>query len=140
MTMEGLFKNPVFLLAIYGTAVFFFSFITRKVIETWHPEFKKQADANDAKKSYATAGARWWNEVILYGLGPIFGVLLALGMKDTEYFPEELRSSTFVVVMAGVCLGFTCGYFYKIFKKILSRATGVEDLDKAEDIPKPPGA
>ena len=133
------FKNPFFLLAIYGTAVFFLTFITRKIVETAKPDLKKQADANDAKKTYTTTAARWWNEVILYGLGPLFGVALALGMRDTDYFPEQLRSNTLVVVMAGICLGFTCGYLFKIFKKLLSRATGVDELDKTSDIPKPPG-
>ena len=137
----NLFQNPIFLLAIYGTAVFFLTLITRKIVETAKPDFKKQADANDKKVTYASSGARWWNEVILYGLGPLFGVVLALGMQDTEYFPEALRSNTLVVVMSGICLGFTCGYFFKIFKKLLSRGAGVteEDLDKTTDLPKPPG-
>ncbi len=135
------FKNPFFLLAIYGTAVFFLTLITRKIVETAKPSFKKQADANDAKKSYASTGARWWNEVVLYGLGPLFGVALALGMADTEYFPEALRANTLVVVMSGICLGFTCGYLFKIFKKILSKATGMKEgeLDETTDLPDVPG-
>lgn len=136
-----LFKNPFFLLSIFGTTVFFLTFITRHIVETAKPDWKKQADANDKKKSYISAGARWWNEVILYTLGPMFGVALALGLADTDYFPEQLKANTLVVVMSGICLGFTCGWFFKIFKKLLSKGSGVseDELDDTPDVPDVPG-
>lgn len=137
-----LFKNPIFLLAVYGTACYVLTLLTRKIVETARPDFKKQADANDAKISYVNAGARWWNEAILYTLAPLFGVLLALGMCGTEYFPEVFKANKLVVVMAGLCVGFTCGWFFKIFKKLLSKASGFADgeLDKKEDGPEIPGS
>lgn len=134
-------KNPIFLLAVYGTACYVLTFITRKIVETAKPDLKKQADANSKKITYLSAGARWWNDVILYTLAPTFGAALALGLKDTDYFPDEFKGGTLVALMAGVCVGFTCGWFFKIFKKLLTRATGMKDgeLDKTVDGPDVPG-
>lgn len=134
-----IFKNPLFLLGILGTTIFFLVFITRHIVEAAKPKWKKQADANDKKKSYLSTGARWWNEVILYGLGPFYGVILLLGLRD--YLPEEFKASTLIIVISGTALGFTCGYFFKIAKKILTKAAGMKDgeLDETIDVPDVPG-
>jgi len=135
------FKNPIILFGVFGTAVFFLTFITRRIVETAKPTWKKQADENDKKVVYISTAARWWNDVILYTLGPTFGALLALGMADTDYFPEQLKGNTLVVIMSGICLGFTCGWFYKILKRGLARGAGVKEkeLDDIPDVPEVPG-
>ena len=137
--MNDVLHKPWFLLAVYGTAIFFLTYSTRKIVETAKPELKKQADANDAKISYKSTGARWWNEVVLYSLGPFFGVVLAFSLRETEYFPAMFKANYALTAMAGICVGFTCGWFFKIFKKFVSRTTGVENLDSTVDVPKPPG-
>lgn len=134
-------KNPIFLIAIYASACYVLTFLTRKVVETAHPDWKKQHDENDAKQTYTSKGARWWNGVILYTIGPFFGVVLALALRKTDYFPDEFKGDWLVAVVFGLVCGFTCSWFFKIFKKLLSRAAKVEesDLDKTMDNPDVPG-
>ncbi len=134
-------KNPIFLIAIYASACYVLTFITRRVVETANPDWKKQHDENDKKVTYTSKGARWWNGVILYTIGPFFGVVLALVLRKTEYFPEEFKTSVTGSIVFGLVCGFTCGWFFKIFKKLLSRAAKVDeaDLDKTIENPKVPG-
>jgi hypothetical protein len=135
------FKNPLVLLAIYGTAVFFLTLFTRKIVETWNPDLKRQSDVNDPKKTYLSSAARWWNEVILYSLGPFFGVVLSFSMVTSEYFPDMFKGNWIVTAMAGLCVGFSCGWVYKLSKKFLARAMMIDEteLDKSTDAPEPPG-
>jgi hypothetical protein len=134
-------KNPLFLIAIYATACYVLTFITRRIVETAHPDWKKQHDENDKKVTYSSKGARWWNGVILYTIGPSFGVVLALILRKSEYFPEDFKTSVTGAVVFGLVCGFTCSWFFKIFKKLLSRAAKVEEkeLDETPDTPDVPG-
>lgn len=133
--------HPLTLLSLYGAACYVLTFLVRRIVETAKPDLKKQADANDKKITYKTAGARWWNEVILYAIAPVIGVVLAVGLRDTDFFPDQFKSSWTVTLMAGVTVGFLCSLLFKIFKKLLTRAAGVDeaDLEKPSDPPEVPG-
>ena len=61
-------KNPLLLIAIYATACYVLTFITRRIVETAKPDLKKVP--------YTSTFSRWWNGVILYTIGPFYGVVL----------------------------------------------------------------
>lgn len=127
--MEDFLQHPLVLLCLYMASCYVLTLLVRRVVETAAPSLKKQADANDKKITYATASARWWNEVILYCLAPVFGVALAAGLHDTDYFPGEFKTSCTAILMAGVTCGFLSGLAFKILKKLLQRAAGVTDAE-----------
>ncbi len=135
------FKNPLFLIAVYASACYVLTLLTRKVVETAHPDWKNQAKAFAKGVPYKSKGARWWNGVILYSVGPAYGVVLALILRKSDYFPEEFKTSWTGAVVFGLVCGFTCSWFFKIFKKLLARAAKMEDgeLDKTMDNPDVPG-
>lgn len=131
--MDNILKNPVFLLAVYATACYFLTFITRRIVETAKPDLKKEP--------YTSKFSLWWNDVILYSIAPAYGVGLALALRGTDYFPAELKGSALVAVMTGLVCGFTCSWFFKIFKRMLAKAAKVEEeeLDDTPDTPAVPG-
>lgn len=131
--MDTIFKNPVFLLAVYATACYVLTFITRRIVETAKPDLKEEP--------YTSTFSRWWNDVILYTIAPVYGVVLALLLRKTDYFPEEVKGDWVVAVMFGLVCGFTCSWFFKIFKRMLAKAAKVEEkeLDDTPDTPEVPG-
>lgn len=139
--MEDFFTNPIVLVGFFAIACYVCTLITRKIVETAKPDLKKQADENDKKITYKTGAARWWNGVILYTIAPVFGVALALSLKDTQYLPSAFSESGMTAAMFGLGCGFLSGWFFKVFKKTLSKKTGVSEaeLDKPVSTPPPPG-
>lgn len=139
--MNNIFQNLLFLLSIYATACYVLTFITRRIVETAASSLKVKVDKDGQPLPYASKMAQWWNEVILYSIAPFFGVVLALSFSGTDYFPKELRGSKMVAVMTGLVCGFTCGWFFKIFKRILSQASKMEEkeLDETPSTPDVPG-
>jgi hypothetical protein len=139
-TFVNVLQNPLVLLCVFGTACYVLTLLTRRIVETASPDLKKQADANDSKLSYKTTFSRWWNEVILYSISPVYGMLLALLLRKTILFPEEFQGSTTLVVMSGLTCGFLCSWFYKAIKRAFSSATHVplNELDSPDSNPQPP--
>jgi len=133
------FKNPLVLVGLFATACYVLTLITRRVVEAAKPDLKKQSDENSSKTTYASAWARWWNQVILYAIAPTYGVALALFMRGSEYFPEPLRD-TELAILFGMVAGFLCSFFFKLFKRMVVGHAGAagDGLDKGSD--PPPGS
>ena len=99
------------------------------------------AEDSEAKAMYGSNGARWWNEVTLYSLGPLYGTAIAHSLSSTEYLPDMFKANWMLVTMAGMSVGFFCGWGVKLWKKMFSKATGIseDELDKPVDLPDIPG-
>lgn len=140
--IENILNNPLVLLSIYGTACYVLTFFTRRIVETARPGLKKQADENSPNPTYLSVGARWWNGVVLYSLAPFWGVVLCFSLRDTSMFPSEFSAKGSLVFMSGITVGFTCSWFFKVFKRLLSRAADLEmsDFDNPPGTPQVPGA
>ena len=136
----NILTHPLFLLGVFATACYVLTFITRRVVETAKPSFKKQADENDAKVTYSSGWARWWNQVILYAIAPAWGALLAFFLRDNEYFPASFRELD-AALMFGLGTGFLCGFLFKLLKRLLAKEVGVDiqELEGTSDPPVPPG-
>jgi len=134
-------KNPLVLLMVYVSACYVLTFLTRRIVEAWKPGLRKQADANAVEVSYLSNASRWWNEVILYTIAPAYGVVLALAMRTTDYFPSDFDGGYLVAIIVGLVCGFTCSWFFKVLKKVVSRAAKVEEeeLDELPTTPRLPG-
>ncbi len=102
------------------------TFFTRRIVETALPSVKKQSDANHPKKSYLTAFSRWWNEVILYALPVVIGMVASL------CYPQDIKTTGKLVL--GALVGFFSSFVYKILKKVVSRKFDV-DLGDSEAPP-----
>lgn len=131
---SSLLSNPLVLVVMFGVGCYVTTFITRRVVEAWKPSLKKQNDENNKNETYTSTGARWWNTVILYALGPFYGVVGALALKSADFFPQSFRE-TAPVVLLGLVSGFLAGFCYKLLKRILARGVGVKEDIEDEDSP-----
>ncbi len=153
--MESIF-TPMLVVAVVATACFIMTFLVRKVVETGWPALKPmKITADDAAKGtaleasrtsgnvaiYSSKMAQWWNEVILYAMSPIWGGLFGFAMRNVTFFPEEVRGAPFAV-MFGVCVGFMCGFFFKLLKKLFLDKAGITDASAlpSSSVPPPPGS
>jgi drug/metabolite transporter (DMT)-like permease len=138
--MNGLFQNPLVLVCLFASACYVLTFLTRRIVEAAKPDVRKQADENDKKVTYTTSFARWWNTVILYALAPGYGVLLALCLRGTDYFPPNFQE-TAPAMLLGLVAGFLSGFLYKLLKKLIAGRAGVEEasLEGSSDDPSVPG-
>lgn len=108
-----------------GLVSFIGTFILRRVVETAVPSAKKKADANENGISYETVFARWWNEVFLYVLPAAVGG--SVGFANIPYIFAGMGIETWGGrVTFGIVMGFFSGFFYKVVRKALKAATGVD--------------
>jgi len=114
------------------------TFMIRRVVETQWPTLKKASDVNDLTKlTYLTPMAMWWNEVILYALPVVIGILGALLAKAT--LPKEIQAWQSRVLF-GCVIGFMSGFLYKIFIRIIRGvASKVAGVTIDGSVPPPPG-
>ncbi len=95
--------------------------LLRRVVETALPGMKKLAGEMDHAKMYASKGAVWWNEVVLYALP----VLIAggLGLVDSGFLhgPVETPGAR---VMFSCGIGWFSGMIYKAIRKGLGGKLG----------------
>lgn len=114
---------------IFGLACWILTFFTRRITETAVPTLKKAVDANKEGVTYKTTFARWWNEVILYGLPVFWGGLSATLARYP--FPEAPLSFS-ARLFFGIVVGFFSGFIYKVLKKIILKKF---DIVSEKDLP-----
>lgn len=120
--MDELLKSLFFQFGLFCTACYALTTITRRFVEAGKPTLKQ-------KDPYTSAFSRWWNEALLYAVGPVWGIVLALCIRNTEFFPQDFRVWTSSVVF-GLACGFISSFVYKLFKKALAKEANVEvDVD-----------
>jgi undecaprenyl pyrophosphate phosphatase UppP len=138
--MDDLLKNVVVQLGVFAAAVYFFSFILRRVVENIFPCLvHKAADGED----YKSAISRWWNTVILYAIPPAWGVAIAFFIRNTALFPDSFREWQTAIVF-GIAFGSMSGLLYKLLKRVLAAKAGVKVKDEDDavvimDNPEPAG-
>ena len=129
--MEDFLTGTWGLILLFMTACYILTTVTRRIVETAAPSLKKKADANDPALSYETNMSRWWNEVILYALPAVFGLVMSLTLSTSDYMPERWRDAP-AAIMFGLSCGFLSGMGYKLLKRAIAQKAGVslEELEK----------
>ena len=133
--IELLTRPGTYVLAV---AIFIFTFLLKRVVETAAPWLKKQHDENSPKVTYLTTGARWWNEVILYLLPVTLGVLAGALLKS-EFFFDGIGDKGGRLGFGGG-VGWFSGLLYKILKKLIRQKFGLELTPSTGDSDAPPRA
>lgn len=110
---------------VLGVAVYVSTFFVRRIVETTWPLLKKNADANSSRTTYLTQKARWWNEVVLYAIPVVLGVLSGLIQSEFLFSTIGDKGGRFAF---GALVGWFCSFLYKCLAKVLKSKTGV-DLD-----------
>lgn len=118
---------------ILGLSVYIATFFVRRIVETAFPHLKKLADANSPSKTYANAWARWWNEVVLYGIPVVFGCLASLTKSEFLFGPVV---GTFPQFLFGGAVAWFSSYVYKGVKKAVQLRAG-ESGNTPSSIPPP---
>ncbi len=108
---------------VLGLFIWIFTLFTRRLVENIAPWLKKQADANSPKITYATAGARWWNEVILYAIPVVYGCLAGFMKNDFLFGPVAGLGAR---IMFGGVTGYFSGFLYKIIRKVIHKKLGID--------------
>jgi hypothetical protein len=111
---------------VLAMAVFILTWIVRAIVENAWPTLKKRADANSPSVTYLTAGARWWNEVVLYMVPVTIGGIFGLTVSSPFLFGDITGLST-KVTLGGV-VGWLASFLYKILRKAIKQKTGVDIL------------
>jgi hypothetical protein len=127
--------GTVSLVVMTVAAVFF----TRRIVETALPWVKKQEtlQKNSLGKAvtklvqYERPFARWWNEVIVYALPVVFGVLWAF--IDNDFLFGGITGFWGRAFFSGA-LGWSSGFLYKIAKRAIPKMFGVDvELEAPKD-------
>jgi hypothetical protein len=118
---------------VLGLTVYIITFFIRRTVETAWPHLKKQADANDPGKTYLTSGARWWNEVALYGIPVAVGCLLSLSRSEFLFGPVVGPLPQFL--FSGAVAWFS-SYLYKGIKRLVRARLG-ETTERSSSRPPP---
>jgi hypothetical protein len=121
MDIVGLLTRPG--TYVLGVAIFIFTFLARRIVESAQPKWKKQADANDPKTTYLTAWSRWWNEVILYVMPVAFG--LASGFIKSDFFFAGIGDKGGRLIF-GAMVGWFSSFLYKCLRKVVKQRLGVD--------------
>jgi hypothetical protein len=128
-TIISLLQEPG--LYTLGVAIFILTFFTRKLVEMLVPIWKKLADANAPSLTYKTTMARWWNEVLLYALPVVMGVLISfIPMTEWLYAGATGMAKMFV----GMNAGWFSGFIYKTIKRAIQSRVGVSFPDDVETL------
>ena len=114
---------------VLGVTTYVLTFFVRRVIETTWPSLRKNADANSPKITYLTRASRWWNEVVLYAIPVLLGVLSGFIKSDFLFSTIGDKGGRFAF---GALVGWFCSFLYKCLAKLLKSKTGV-DLDPCSD-------
>lgn len=93
---------------------------TRRVVETAMPSLVKKADENAEDMTYATNAARWYQQVVLYLLPIVWGIVLSVSMHDLVPLPfPDGVNTTKGYVLFGTITGFFSAFAYKIIRRAL---------------------
>jgi hypothetical protein len=127
--------DEFFQIAVFGTACYVLSLITRRGFEAVFTCLKRAP--GDFKKPYPNASSRIWNDLVLYAIPPTWGAVLALLIRKTTLFPESFRAWQ-VALVFGIAFGFLSGFLYKLMKQLIAKSTGVVVIDEPVSAPTPP--
>lgn len=127
--MKG-FDGAINQLANINTVYFMLAIVIitmaiRRGFETFIPSLKKLADANEKGTTYATKGARIWNELVLYVLPSAVASVAAI-IPIPIVIPEgvETLSGRFMVC---IVIGALAAAGYKTFKKTTGLKLNLDD-------------
>jgi hypothetical protein len=130
----GLLTRPgTYVLAM---AIYISTFFIKRMVQTAMPWLAKQHDANSPKVTYLTSGARWWNEVILYMLPVVLGVLVG-AFIHSEFFFDGIGDKGGRLGFGGG-VGWFSGILYKILNKLMKQRAGLELSPPTGDSDAPP--
>lgn len=132
--MEEVLTSTGGMILLFMTACYILTTTTRRIVETASPSLKKQADANSPSATYLTTMSRWWNEVILYAIPALYGLIMALTLRGSEYMPAPWRDAS-PAVMFGLSCGFLSGLGYKLLKRSIAQKAGVSLEEPEEEEP-----
>ena len=110
--------------AILMIAITIGTFFIRRIVETAFPKVKQAAPETAHAVSYTNQWAVWWNQVILYGIPVVLGMIGALTTKDLITL-DGFVSKSGLAMYGGVC-GWLSGFGYKVFRKMVKAKTGVD--------------
>jgi hypothetical protein len=108
---------------VFAVSIVIATFFIRRVVETQWPALRKKADENAPSITYSTRLARWYQQVILYGIPVFVGGLLGL-LKITYFFPESVQTAVGRIFYGGV-VGWFSSAIYKVVKRVLA-SKGIE--------------
>lgn len=120
--LELLTRSGTYVLAV---SVFVATFFTRRGVEILWPSLKKQADANAPAVTYPTPMSRWWNEVILYAIPVVFGVLASF--SNSSFLFENMDGTARALFGGGV--GWFSSFLYKMVKRGIKQKMGDSKSD-----------
>lgn len=114
---------------VVAVAVVIATFFIKRIAELTHPKLKKTKQVGGEGKeviratAYANKLSLWWNEVILYAIPVLVGALFALSSSEFLFGDIDTVGGK-AMFSAGV--GWFSGFFYKIFRKLVLKKTGVD--------------
>ena len=117
---------------VLGVAIFIVTFFMRRVIEGINPSLKKQADANAKAVTYLTTYARWWNEVVLYALPVMIGMISAWMKSDFFFAGLDDRGAK---VLFGAVVGWFASFLYKLLRKVIKQKLGLDIVPDPGELP-----
>lgn len=114
-----------------AVAIVIATFFTKRIAELAYPKLRTSSkgvivgsDKEVVRETtYPNKLSMWWNEVVLYAIPVLFGALFALSKSDFLYGGIDSFGGK-VLFSAGV--GWFSSFFYKIFRKLVLKKTGVD--------------
>lgn len=109
------------------------NFFIKRTVEIVWPNLKPVAKEMDPESMYRTKAALLWNQIGLYALPVIIGILIGLLAKGDFLF-GDIQSREDRVFYAA-CVGWFADFLYELFQKTLFTKTGVKLPDPDERVP-----
>jgi hypothetical protein len=140
--MDLVLRPGTFILSL---AVVISTFFIKRIVEIVQPTWrasKGMSGATEGKEvvrttKYSNKMALWWNEVILYAIPIVSGMIL--GYVDSPFLHGEANEHLGTRLMWAAGVSWLASFFYKIFRKMVLQKTGVDIQPGPISLP-PPGA
>ena len=120
--------KTIFLSLGIGVIIYFIRLFVEKI-----PGVKKvkTADKDGTHILYSNKFSEWWNDVILYALPIVLGVLIG-GLAKQTFWPE-FAPTRLGGIFYGAIAGWASGFVYRIVKKLLSGSGSDGDADSTKN-------
>ena len=119
---------------ILAIVIVIINFFIKRLVEIIWPTLKPIARELDQKAMYTGKAALVWNQIGLYLLPVLIGVLLGSLIKDPYIFGTDIKAASGRIAYAAI-VGWFADFMYEVVQKSLYKTTGVALPDPGASIP-----
>ncbi len=120
--------------AIIAIVVVIAGFFIKRIVEMVWPNLRPVANEMSSKPMYKNKASLWWNQIGLYALPVLIGMLFGFLVKEEFLFGSDIKTTSGRVFYAG-CVGWFADFLYEVVQKALLKSTGVSLPNPDDRVP-----